>query len=77
MHRAAYFIRCQGDECSIIKLHPDGQEEILEHGLTLVDAETLYFHCIGEPVHELPAPTTDHGGEPPNRRQSRQLAFKF
>jgi hypothetical protein len=77
MDRPAYFIRRHGDECSIIKLHPDGREEILEQGLMLVDVETLYFICIGEPVHEHPAPTTDHGAEPPDRCQSRQLAFKF
>jgi hypothetical protein len=48
----AYFIRRCSDECSIVKLHPDDREEILEHGLTLVEAETLYFICIGEPVYE-------------------------
>jgi hypothetical protein len=39
----AYFIRCRGDICSIVKLHPDGREEILEHGLTRADAEVLYL----------------------------------
>ena len=53
MERPAHFIRRQGDEHSIIKLHADGREEILERGLTLVEAETLYFICIGQPVHEV------------------------
>lgn len=38
MRGAAYFIRPRGGECSIVKLHPDGREEILEAGLTVVDA---------------------------------------
>jgi hypothetical protein len=56
MGNDAYFIRRRGEERSIIKIHPGGREEILEHGLTLVDAETLYFVCIGEPVYEPTAP---------------------
>jgi hypothetical protein len=74
----AYFIRRRGDECSIVKLHPDGREETLEHGLTLVEAETLYFVCIGEPVHEAKVPP-DAGaddGRSPSRR-SQQLAVNF
>ena len=76
MARPAHFIRRQGDEHSIIKLHADGREEILEQGLTLVEAETLYFICIGEPVHERPATEASE----PDRfklRRPRQLAFKF
>lgn len=76
MRRPAYFIRRRGDEHSIIKLHADGSEEILERGLTLAEAETLYFICIGEPVHECPAPEESE----PDRlkaRRPRQLTFKF
>jgi hypothetical protein len=47
-----YFIRRRREECSIVKVLPNGGAEILERGLTLVEAETLYFVCIGEPVHE-------------------------
>jgi hypothetical protein len=72
----AYFIRRRGDECSIVKLHPDGREEILEHGLTFVEAETLYFICIGEPVYEASAPEADDADRA-RRRRPRQLAFKF
>ena len=63
MARLGYFIRRRGDECSIVKVLPNGGEEILEHGLTPAHAETLYFICIGEPVrHEkssqrMPGPT--------------------
>ena len=74
-----YFIRRCGGDCSIVKVLPDGGEEILETGLTLVEAETLYFVCIGEPVWEddqasLPL------GEPdarPKVGRPRQLALKF
>jgi len=52
----AYFIRRQGEACSIVKLNPDGREEILEDGLTLVEAEMLYFICIGEPVRYAASP---------------------
>jgi hypothetical protein len=73
----AYFIRRCSDGCSIVKLHPDGREEILEHGLTLVEAETLYFICIGEPVYEGSAPEADDEADRARRRRPRQLAFKF
>jgi hypothetical protein len=79
MGNDAYFIRRRGEECAIVKLTADGREEILEHGLTLVEAETLYFACIGEPVQHEKSTITDAGpddGRPPHRR-SRQLAFKF
>jgi len=74
----AYFIRRRGDECSIIKIHLDGREEILEHGLTLVETETLYFVCIGEPVHEAPLPRDAVADDArPLRARLRQLALKF
>ena len=76
MRGTAYFIRRCSDECSIVKLHPDGREEILEHGLTLVEAERLYFICIGEPVCEGSAPKADDADHT-RRRRPRQLAFKF
>jgi hypothetical protein len=78
MRGAAYFIRRCGDECSIVKLHPDGHEEILERGLTLVDAETLYFICIGEPVYEgAAAGEANDDADLARRRRPRQLVFKF
>ena len=80
MRGVAYFIRRRGDECSIVKLHADGREEILETGLTLAEAETLYFICIGDPVHEGSAAVVVAGTPDPiplERRKPRQLAFKF
>ena len=77
MERPAHFIRRQGDEHSIIKLHEDGREEIIGRGLTLVEAETLYFICIGEPVHEPSAPDIAADERRTGRRRPRQLAFKF
>jgi hypothetical protein len=75
----AYFIRRRGEECSIVKVLPAGGEEILETGLTLVEAETLYFVCIGEPVHEPPMMLESADADEPlsTRRRPRQLAFKF
>lgn len=76
MRQAAYFIRRRGDECSIVKLHPDGREEILEQGLTLAEAETLYFIRPCEPVHERAAPENGAGDTPVVRRP-RQLSLKL
>jgi hypothetical protein len=72
----AYFIRCRDGICSIVKLHPDHREEILEQGLTRADAETLYFICIGEPVRYEDS-TDTAAAEAGRRRRPRQLAFKF
>ena len=41
MARLGYFIRRRGDECSIVKVLPNGGKEILEMGMTLIEAETL------------------------------------
>jgi hypothetical protein len=77
MGNDAYFIRRRGEECAIVKLTADGREEILEHGLTLVEAETLYFICIDEPVHEPSAPDIAADERRTGRRRPGQLAFKF
>jgi hypothetical protein len=37
----AYFIRRSSDRCSVIKLHPDNEEEVVQSGLTLLEAEIL------------------------------------
>jgi hypothetical protein len=60
-----------------MKVLPGDAEEILEHGLTLVEAETLYFVCIGEPVHEASAPDIAADERRTGRRRVRQLTFKF
>jgi hypothetical protein len=80
MRGAAYFIQRRGDECSIVKLHPDGREEILEHGLTSVDAETLYFICIGDtPVRNEGSASAGAGADETRATypRNRQLAFRF
>jgi hypothetical protein len=78
MARLGYFIRRQGHECSIIKLLPNVGEEILETGLTLIEAETLCFLCIGDPVrHENSTPTDAGADDGLPLRRPRQLAFKF
>jgi hypothetical protein len=77
MARLGYFIRRRGEDCSIVKVLQGGGEEILEHELTPAHA-TLYFVCIGEPVHEGAAPDRVVADERSSAgRRSRQLAFKF
>jgi hypothetical protein len=77
MARLGYFIRRRDEGCSIVKVLPNGGEEILETGLTLAHAETLYFVCIGEPVREPSALDIAADERRTGRRRPRQLAFKF
>ena len=37
----AYFIHQHRDECSVIKLLPDNREEIVQDGMTLIEAEII------------------------------------
>jgi hypothetical protein len=67
-----YFIRRRGDVCAVIELHPDNREEIIQDGLSLIEAEVL---CVAkmadipraaackpstsmEPDKRAPAPST-------------------
>jgi hypothetical protein len=77
MARLGYFIRRRGEECAIVKVLPNRGEEILERGLTLVEAETLYVVCISEPVHEPSVPDIAADERRTGRRRARQPAFKF
>ena len=77
MAHLGYFIRRRGDECSDVKVLPNGGEELLETDLTLIEAETLYFVCIGERVYEASAPDIAADDSRTGRRRPQQLAFKF
>jgi delta 1-pyrroline-5-carboxylate dehydrogenase len=48
----AYFIRRSSDGCSVIKLHSDNEEEVVQSGLTLLEAEIL---CAAK-IADLPKP---------------------
>jgi hypothetical protein len=77
----AYFIRRSSDGCSVIKLHPDNEEEVVQSGLTLLEAEIL---CVAK-IADLPksaAPQACHEEPTPRqtikpRHDARQLALKF
>jgi hypothetical protein len=77
----AYFIRRSSDGCSVVKLHPDNEGEVVQSGLTLLEAEIL---CAAK-IADLPkpaAPQACHEEPTPRqpmkpRRDVRQLALKF
>jgi hypothetical protein len=77
----AYFMRRSSDGCSVIKLHPDNEEEVVQSGLTLLEAEIL---CVAK-IADLPkfaAPQACHGDPTLRqlvkpRRDVRQLALKL
>jgi len=79
----AYFIRRAADSCAVIKLHPDDREEIVQDGLTLIEAEILCAMKIADlPRPVAPPACRDDPGprtrtKPKHRRDARQLALKF
>jgi hypothetical protein len=48
----AYFIRRGTNGCSVVKLHPDDSEEVVQSGLPLGEAEDV---CVAK-IAELPKP---------------------
>jgi hypothetical protein len=83
----AYFIRRNADGCSVIELHPDNSEEVVQSGLTLIEAEILCAMRIADlpkpaAPQAQPAPSEDGDDPAPppcvkTRRDIRQLALKF
>lgn len=78
----AYFIRPSGDGWSVIRLHPDNREEIVQSGITLIEAEIL---CAIK-LEDIPKPASQRAPEDyleapectmPRRHIPRQLTFKF
>ena len=78
----AYFIRRRGNVCAVIELHADNREEVVQDGLTPIEAEIL---CAAK-MADLPrVAASEHGTvvEPetstpePEPRTARQLALKF
>jgi hypothetical protein len=79
----AFFIRRSRDGCSVIELHPDDREQVVESGLALADAENLCGRKMDE-MRRAAMPLSldlphDPGPRPElkPRRGARQLAFKF
>jgi hypothetical protein len=52
----AYFIRRSRDACAVVKLYPDDREEIVQDGLSLIEAEIL---CAMK-IEDLPRPPAPH-----------------
>jgi hypothetical protein len=72
----AYFIRRHGDECSVIKLLADNREEVVQDGMTLIEAEIL---CAMK-IDDLPRGAAAAGELPleePRPKRPRQLSLKF
>jgi hypothetical protein len=79
----AYFIRRSGDVCAVIKLHPDNREEVIQDGLSPIEAEIL---CVAK-IEDIPRGPAQlipevHSVEPVStgtkrRRTPKQLALKF
>jgi hypothetical protein len=75
----AYFIRRKSDSCAVIKLHADDREEIVQDGLTLIEAEIL---CATK-IADIPRPAASPAADPDpeerikakRRRDTRQLAL--
>jgi hypothetical protein len=79
----AYFIRRSGDVCAVIKLHPNNREEVVQSGLSLIEAEILCVALIEDiprapraPAQSAREATAPESAEP-KRRKPRQLALKF
>jgi hypothetical protein len=77
----AYFIRRSGNGCAVIELHPDDREEVVQGGLTLIEAEILCAMRIADLPKSAPPqigdelPALRQRVKP--RRDARQLALKF
>ena len=75
----AYFIRRSGSGCAVIKLYPDDCEEVVQDGLSLIEAEILCATKIADIPRPAARPSAD--AKPPiaepRRIDARQLAFKF
>jgi hypothetical protein len=69
-------LRRSGDVCSVIKLFPDNREEVVQDGMTLIEAEIL---CAMK-IDDLPRGAAVAGELPleePGPKRPRQLRFKF
>jgi hypothetical protein len=76
----AYFIRRRGNDRAVIKLHADNREEVVQDGLTPIEAEILCAARIADlPRAEAQQPVALVKSEDvtPKPRAARQLALKF
>jgi hypothetical protein len=75
----AYLIRRSDDDCAVIKLHPDNREEVVQDGLTLIEAEILCEMRIGD-IPRAAVPRAIEPGAPESklkRPNARQLKLVF
>ena len=50
----AYYLRRTGETCAMVKVHPDGREEVIATGLSPADAELELILAYGEARYENP-----------------------
>ena len=75
----AYFVRGGGQSWAVIKLYPDDREEVVQDGLTLVEAEILCAMKLEDLPRSAAAidPATPVEDIAPRRRRVRQLSLKL
>jgi len=73
----AYFIRRAADGCSVIKLYSDNCEEVVQDGLSPIEAEILCALRIADIPRPAAPPSTDPKPRIAERTDARQLALKF
>jgi hypothetical protein len=75
---AAYFIRRSGGVCAVIKLHADNREEVVQDGLSAIEAEILCEAKIADlpraVAHPLVAPIEPDEAAPEPRHGSAACA---
>jgi hypothetical protein len=76
----AYFIRRRGDVCAVIELHAGDREEVVQDGLSPIEAEIL---CAAK-IADLPGAAAQQPVAPmeseevtPQPRTARQLTLKL
>lgn len=76
----AYFMRRRGDVCAVIKLYPDNREEVIQDGLSPIEAEILCETKIADiprAAAQQPVALIEQEAGTPEPRTARQLVLKF
>jgi hypothetical protein len=79
----AYFIRRAAGGCSVIKLYADDCEEVVQDGLSAIEAEILCAMKIADIPRPTARPIADADPKPQERIKAkrrgdtRQLALEF
>jgi hypothetical protein len=75
----AYLIRRRGNVCAVVELHADNREEVVQDGLSPIEAEIL---CAAK-IADLPRAAFEHDSlmeretPEPEPRAARQLTVKL